>query len=84
MYSGEIGIGATSQVILQEIALIHCTFNQFALDLDCVVDAEEDLKLLLGAAIFTFVVPTYSLLRKILASPMSRTRSVILVTVARR
>src|SRR5215471_17567283 len=48
MYSDEIGIGATSQIILQEIASIHCPLNRLMLDLDRVIDAEEDLKLLIG------------------------------------
>src|SRR3954465_4344880 len=35
----EIGIGATSQIILQQVAFIYCTLARLTLDLDRVIDA---------------------------------------------
>src|SRR5690242_16043486 len=50
MYGDEVGIGATPQIILQEIASIHSALNWLMLNLDRVINAEENLKLLIGCS----------------------------------
>src|SRR4051794_3325185 len=48
MYGDAVAIGDAAQIVLEQYALVDGVFDQFALDLDVVVDAQENLELFVG------------------------------------